>query len=90
MISRLVIRLQALDLRFLIAARLLQVLGRVVQFVLIEFHLRFDHIDLVLQIVFLRFRSKRELTREFRKLVLIFLDCLLRLFLADLDHATRQ
>ena len=49
----LMFRLQPLDLRLRIAARLLQILRRIVQLVLIQIHLRFGDVDLILQIILL-------------------------------------
>ena len=76
------LRLQALDLRLRIAAGLLQILGRVVQFVLIQIHLRLGDVDLVLQVVLLRLGRGRQFARQQRDVFLIFLERLLGLVLA--------
>ena len=68
------LRLQALDLRLRIAARLLQIFGCVVELVLIQIHLRLGNVDLVLQIVLLRVGRGRQFTRQQRNAFLIFLE----------------
>src|SRR5580692_4619781 len=53
-LARFMLRLQALDFRLRIAAGLLEIFGGVLRLILIQVHLRFGNIDLVLQVVFLR------------------------------------
>ena len=60
MVTGVVLLLQTLDLRLRIAARLLEVLRCVIKLILIEFELRFGDIELVLQVVLLRFRRRGE------------------------------
>ena len=81
-LARFMLCLQSLDFRLRIAAGLLEILGGIVQFILIQIGLRLGDVDLVLQIFFLRFRRGRQLLGQLRDIVLIFLDGLLSLDLA--------
>ena len=61
MSSSFVLFLDALDFRLGIAASLLQIFAGVVKLILIELHLSFSYIDLVLQVIFLRVGGSGEL-----------------------------
>jgi hypothetical protein len=85
MLAGFVLGLQPLDFRLWIASSLLEILIRVVKFILIQVRLRFGDVDLVLQIVFLRFGDSRQLLREQGDSFLILFNCLFRFDLAKRD-----
>ena len=74
--ARFVLFLQTLDLGLRVRARLVEVFGGVVEFILIKFHLRPGNVNLVLEIFFLRFGSRGQFASKLCNVLLVVFDCL--------------
>src|ERR1019366_2432973 len=81
LVARIMLRFEPFDLGLRIAARLLEILGCVVELILVEIHLGLGDVDLILQIVFLRLGRSGQSPRQLRDRFLILFQGLLRFLL---------